>query len=216
MKRFLVLLAALLLAVTPVLADGVNDGDVGEVISRTASLRVSPSTSAELIVSIKNGESFSIIGENDNWYQVNFNGQTGWIRKRYVVENPIHIVARSGGDLYASPSITNKMVGSYSRYDKFTVIEETSRYYLVSCRNAAAYISRSGDFWTDEDLAFLDDVLNVRQTSVKTPLYLTASTKTKVATIAANTDLEVVGYEDDYAVVKYQTAYAYVPVDNLK
>lgn len=216
MKRFLVLLAALLLAVTPVLADGVNDGDVGEVISRTASLRVSPSTSAELIVSIKNGESFSIIGENDNWYQVNFNGQTGWIRKRYVVENPIHIVARSGGDLYASPSITNKMVGSYSRYDKFTVIEETSRYYLVSCRNAAAYISRSGDFWTDEDLAFLDDVLNVRQTSVKTPLYLTASTKTKVATIAANTDLEVVGYEGDYAVVKYQTAYAYVPVDNLK
>lgn len=216
MKRFLVLLAALLLAVTPVLADGVNDGDVGEVISRTASLRVSPSTSAELIVSIKNGESFSIIGENDNWYQVNFNGQNGWIRKRYVVENPIHIVARSGGDLYASPSITNKMVGSYSRYDKFTVIEETSRYYLVSCRNAAAYVSRSGDFWTDEDLAFLDDVLNVRQTSVKTPLYLTADTKTKVATIAANTDLEVVGYEGDYAVVKYQTAYAYVPVDNLK
>lgn len=216
MKKFLVLLLTLMLAVTPALADTYGGYSVGEVISRTASLRVSPSTSAELIVSIKNGESFSIINENDTWYQAEFNGQTGWIRKQFVVENPIHLVARSSGNLYASPSITNKMVGTYSRYDQFTVIEQTSQYYLVSCRNAAAYISRNGDFWTDEDLAFLDNVLEVRQTSVKTPLYLTASTNTKVATIAANSDLEVLGYMDDYAVVKYQTAYAYVPVDNLK
>lgn len=216
MKRFLVLLVTLLLAVTPALADGVNPGDVGEVISRTASLRVDPSTSAELIVSIKNGESFSIIGENDNWYQVVFNDQTGWIRKRYVVENPIHLVARSDGDLFASPSVTDKMVGSYSRYDRFTVIEETSRYYLVSCRNAAAYISRNGDFWTDEDLAFLNNVQEIRLTSGKTPLYLTASTRIRVATVGADTALEVAGYVDDYAIVKYLTGYAYVPVDNLR
>lgn len=216
MKKFLVLLAALLLAVTPVLADGVNGQDVGEVISRSASLRVSPSTSAELIVSIKNGESFNIVGENEDWYQAEFNGQTGWIRKRYVVENPIHLVARSSGDLYASPSVTNKMVGTYSRYDRFTVIDETSRYYLVSCRNAAAYVSRNGDFWTDEDLAFLDNVLEVRVCSVKTPIYLTPSTKTRVATIAADSPFDVVGYVDDYAIVKYLTGYAYVPVENLK
>lgn len=216
MKKFLVLLAALLLAVTPVLADGVNGQDVGEVISRSASLRVSPSTSAELIVSIKNGESFNIVGENEDWYQAEFNGQTGWIRKRYVVENPIHLVARSSGDLYASPSVTNKMVGTYSRYDRFTVIDETSRYYLVSCRNAAAYVSRNGDFWTDEDLTFLDNVLEVRVCSVKTPIYLTPSTKTRVATIAADSPFDVVGYVDDYAIVKYLTGYAYVPVENLK
>lgn len=216
MKRFLVFLVALLLVATPVLADGVNDGDVGEVISRQASLRVSPSTSAELIVSIKNGESFSIIGENDDWYQAVFNGQTGWIRKQFVVENPIHLVACSSGNLYASPSITNKMVGSYSRYDRFTVIEETSRYYLVSCRNAAAFVSRNDDFWTDEDLEFLDNVLEVRVSSVKTPIYLTPSTKTKVATIAADSPFDVAAYVDDYACVKYLTAYAYVPVANLK
>lgn len=216
MKKILVLLAALLLVVTPVLADGVNGEDVGEVISRSASLRVSPSTSAELIVSIKNGQSFTILGENENWYQVNFEGQVGWIRKRYVVENPIHLVARSGGDLYASPSITNKMVGSYSRYDRFTVIEETSRYYLVSCRNAAAYISRNGDFWTDDDLTILDNVKEVRTTSGKSNLYLTPSTKTRVGTAAADTSLAVLGYVDGYAIVKYETAIAYIPVENLK
>lgn len=216
MKRFLVLVAALLLVVTSALADGVNGVDVGEVISRSASLRVSPDIESELIVSIKNGEEFTIIGENEDWYQAEFNGETGWIRKRYVVENPMHLVARSGGNLYASPSITEKMVGSYSRYDRFTVIEETSRYYLISCRNAAAFVSRNGDFWTDEDLAFLDNVQEVRVCSVKTPIYLTPSTKTRVATIAADSPFDVVGYVDDYAIVKYLTAYAYVPVENLK
>lgn len=216
MKRFLVLVAALLLVVTSALADGVNGVDVGEVISRSASLRVSPDIESELIVSIKNGEEFTIIGENEDWYQAEFNGETGWIRKRYVVENPMHLVARSGGNLYASPSITEKMVGSYSRYDRFTVIEETSRYYLISCRNAAAFVSRNGDFWTDEDLAFLDKVQEVRVCSVKTPIYLTPSTRTRVATIAADSPFDVVGYEGDYAIVKYLTAYAYVPVANLK
>lgn len=219
MKRFLVLLAALLLVVTPVLADGAYGPygyDVGEVISRNASLRVSPNTSAELIVSIKNGQSFTILDANDNWYQVNFEGQVGWIRKRFVIENPIHLVARSGGDLYANPSLTNKLVGTYNRYERFTVIASTRDYYLISCRNATAYVSRTADFWTDEDLSFLSNVIDLRTTSGKSNLYLTSSTNTRVGSIAANTVVEVLGYVDDYAIIKYETAYAFIPVDSLK
>lgn len=222
MKKFLILALALTLAVAALPVSSLAELDTGEVISRTASLRSSPSTSAQLLVSIKNGESFTIIGENEDWYQANFtspsNGQSysGWIRKRYVVENPKHLVARNSGNLYASPSITDKMVGSFSRYDKFTVIDETSRYYLVSCRNAAAFIPRSGDYWTDEDLEFLNNRLYVCTATQKTALYLTASTRSKVVNVSSGTQFDVVGYEGDYAIVKYKTAFAYIPMAHIQ
>lgn len=224
MKRFLSLVAALILAVAalPILAvaDGAPSDDVGEVISMRASLRTDPKTSAERLSWVNNGESFYILDENEEWYFVEFtaaNGTVynGWILQCYVVKNPIHLVARSSGVLYASPSLTDKRVGTFSRYEKFTVIEETSRYYLVSCRNAAAFISRSGDYWTDEDLTILDNVLYVATVTEKTGLYLEANTKTKLATIKAGTQFDVLGQEGDYTIVKYETAYAYIPSDDI-
>lgn len=223
-KRLLALLAALILTVAALplaLADGGQSGDVGEVISMRASLRTAPKTSAERITYIKNGESFAILDENEDWYFVeytNADGQpaTGWILQCYVVKNPKHIVAKSGGNLYASPSLTNKRVGTYGRYEKFTVIEETRYYYLVSCRNAAAFVSRSGDFWVDEDLAMLDNIMHVGTVTEKTGMYLTASTKTKLATIKEGTQFDVLGYDGDYTIVKYENAYAYIPTKNIQ
>lgn len=222
MKKFLALVAALILALAalPALADIGYGEDVGEVISMRASLRTAPKTSAERLSWVNNGESFTILDENEEWYFVEFTAKdgtvyTGWILQCYVVKNPIHLVARSSGNLYASPSLTNKRVGTFSRYDRFTVIEETSRYYLVSCRNAAAFISRSGDYWYDEDLEFLDNVLYVATVTEKTSLYLTASTKTKLATIKKGTQFDVLGHEGDYTIVKYESAYAYIPTDDI-
>lgn len=221
MKKFLALVAALILTVAalPALADGGQSGDVGEVISMRASLRTAASTSAERICYISNGESFDILDENEEWYYVEFHKDgathTGWILQCYVVKNPIHLVARNSGVLYASPSLTDKRVGTFGRYEKFTVIEETSRYYLVSCRNAAAFISRSVDYWTDEDLEILDNVLYVATVTEKTGLYLTASTKTKLATIKVGTQFDVLGHEGDYTIVKYENAYAYIPTDDI-
>ena len=222
MKKWLALLTALILtlAALPVLADGGHGDDVGEVISMRAALRTAPKTSAERLTYINNGESFYILDENEDWYFAEFhksNGDifTGWILQCYVVKNPKHIVARSGGNLYASPSLTNKRVGTFGRYEKFTVIEETSKYYLVSCRNAAAFVSRNGDYWFDEDLEFINNRLYVATVTEKTGLYLTPSTKTKLATIKKGTQFDVLGFDGDYTIVKYENAYAYIPSDDI-
>lgn len=221
MKKLLALLLAMILtvAVMPSLADGGHSEDTGEVISMRASLRSAPKTSAERLSWVENGESFYILDENEDWYYVEFhkgnNVYTGWILQCYVVKNPIHLVAREGGNLYASPSLTNKRVGTFGRYEKFTVIEETRSYYLVSCRNAAAFISRSGDYWTDEDLEFLDNRLYVATVTEKTALYLNANTKTKLANIKVGTQFDVLGFEGDFTIVKYENAYAYIPSDHI-
>ncbi len=223
MKKILAILmvAVMMLAALPAVADDWRGyEDVGEVISMRASLRSGASTSASRLSWVNNGESFYILDENEDWYYVEFHNSkgdvfTGWILKCYVVENPKHIVARSGGNLYASPSLTDKRVGTFGRYEKFTVIEETSKYYLVSCRNAAAFVSRNGDYWFDEDLEFVNNRLYVATVTEKTGLYLTPSTKTKLATIKAGTQFDVLGFDGDYTIVKYETAYAYIPSDHI-
>lgn len=218
--RFTAILMALVIALTPILALAdagyIGAGATGEVISMRASLRQKASTSATRILYIENGKSFDIVAETGDWYEVDYlddngNWQHGFILKCYVVENPKHIVMQESGNLFASPSLTDKRVGTFSRYDRFTVIDETSYYYLVSCRNAAAFISKNADCWTDDDLWLMDHVVRVGTTNAKAPLYLTASTKTKVATVNANTSFDVVGMEGDFYIVKYKTAIAYIP-----
>lgn len=222
MKKWLAFLFVLVLltAVTPALADGGHSEDVGEVISMRAALRTAASTSAERITYINNGESFYILDENEDWYFVEFHKgksvYTGWILQCYVVKNPLHVVAKNSGVLYASPSLTNKRVGTFGRFEKFTVIEETSKYYLISCRNAAAFIPRNNGYWTDDDLELLNNVLHVATVTKKTGVYLNPNTKTKLATVKVGTKFNVLGFDGDYAIVNYENAYAYVPVDNIE
>jgi len=224
MKKWVALFLALILMVAalPVVADGGHSGDVGEVISMRAALRTSPSTSAERLIYINNGESFYIHDENESWFFVEFhasNGEiyTGWILQCYVVKNPKHIVAKNSGSLYASPSLTNKRVGTFGRYEKFTVIEETSKYYLISVRNAAAFVARDVGYWTDDDLAILDNVLYVGTVTEKTSLYMVnGNSRTKLATIKAGTKFDVLGYAGEYALVKYESAYAYIPSAHIQ
>jgi len=220
MKRFLALVFALILMVAalPSLADGGHSEDTGEVISMRASLRTAPQINADRLSWVNNGESFAILDENEEWYYVEFTAgdgsvYTGWILQCYVVKNPVHLVAKSSGNLYASPSLTDKRVGTFGRFEKFTVIEETSRYYLVSCRNAAAFISRSAGFWTDMDLEFAENVIGVGVLKEKANLYMDPNTKSKINSFKAGTPFDILGYDGDYTIVKYQGVYGYVLTD---
>ena len=47
----------------------------------TAVLREGASTSTEPVGEVKDGETVEIIEKSDNWYKVNYNGQTGYIRE---------------------------------------------------------------------------------------------------------------------------------------
>lgn len=217
--RFVAILMAVLMALTPVLALAdagyVGSGYTGEVISMRVSLRTSASTSAKRILYIENGKSFDIISRNGDWYEINYlddngNWQHGYVLACYCVENPSHIVMKESGNLYASPSLTDKRVGTFSRYERFTVIDETNYYYLVSCRNAAAFISKNAECWTDDDLWLMNHVSRVGVTNAKAPIYLNASTKTRVATVDAGTAFDVVGMDGDFYIVKYKTAIAYI------
>ncbi len=53
----------------------------------TVNVRSGPGTNYSNLGQARNGERYDITGKNasGNWYQINFNGQTGWVTSQYVV-----------------------------------------------------------------------------------------------------------------------------------
>lgn len=62
-------------------------GETGtvSVSSGTLNIRSAPSLSAPIIARAYNGEKLQILGEDGNWYRVNYGGREGFANKRFVV-----------------------------------------------------------------------------------------------------------------------------------
>ncbi len=59
---------------------------VVNITSGSLNIRSSPSVTAPIIARAYAGERLLIIGEDDDWYRVNYGGKTGFANKRYVIE----------------------------------------------------------------------------------------------------------------------------------
>ncbi len=53
----------------------------------TLNVRSGPGTNFSAIGQARNGERYDVLGVNPagNWYQINFNGQTGWVAREFVI-----------------------------------------------------------------------------------------------------------------------------------
>lgn len=56
----------------------------GVITGKSVRLRKEESTQSEAITTMKKDEKVEIIGESENWYNVNFEDKTGYVSKEYV------------------------------------------------------------------------------------------------------------------------------------
>lgn len=233
MKKIAALLLGICLLITSfATADGIISYTnytewYGECISRQVSLYSEMSVRSNRIRYIQNGQTFRILERSDdgNWVHavfVNDRGteEEGWVDANYIIENPIHIVLRnaSGVYAYADPFHTNKRVGTLSRYDRFTVIETIGNYYLVSFRNAVAYLPINADYWVEENLT---SILNGPSTT-----YTTRTSKVPVlaypndrggtvTTYNKNVEVQVYYTVGNFAAIGYNNVLAFINLNNL-
>lgn len=226
---FILALVTLTSLCASVLADGMTDllGDwTGEVISRQVSLYNQANSGSGSSRKVKNGEQFNILEKQGDWVRAavpNANGtfDYGWIMLPYIIENPTHIVLRSNSGVYAyaAPFNNNKRVGTVDNYQRFTVIGETGNYYIVSFREAVAYLPMSADYWIEEDL---ESIVNgpfstyyVNTDGAK--VYGYASTKYgKINTYKAGTPVQVLYTTEGFAAIKYNTVIAFISLNDLR
>lgn len=225
----LLVLASVCLLCGSALADGYNTyytDWTGEVISRQVSLFSQPSGSSSSSRKVKNGEQFDILEKRGDWVRVSVANERGgydegWIMLPYIIENPIHLVLRnnSGVYAYAAPYNNDKRVGTVSNYERFTVIAEIGNYYIVSFREAVAYLPRSADYWVEEDIKSTVEgpFTTYYVANDKTKVYGYATDKYgKIATYNAGTPVQVLYTVENYAAIRYNNVIAFINLADLR
>ena len=88
---------------TSVIAVGIVDDDVN--------LRKKANTQSDILTTLSSGTTVSILGEKDGWYQVNYNGQKGYMSADYVVSKT------SASDLKGYAKVTTDALNMRSAPD---------------------------------------------------------------------------------------------------
>ncbi|MFC5773098.1 C40 family peptidase [Ectobacillus antri] len=119
----------------------------GTVEADSLRVRTGPSTSHGVIDLVNSGQSLQITGETDDWYQVDYNGQTAYVSKDFVVKTtPQYTVNVSSLRVRTGPSTNHSIIGSLSKGQEIEVLGEALDWYKISYNGQTGYVSK--DFIT--------------------------------------------------------------------
>lgn len=128
------------------------------VISKSVTIRSKPSYSGDNVVSASGGDTLLVLSDDSgDWVEVQYTKgkkkYQGWVIKDYIVCKPMTITLRKSNiPAYSAPTLEAKKVGSLSKYTELTVIGIWGNYYIVSLREAAAFIPIDADVWTSTEI----------------------------------------------------------------
>lgn len=169
MKRIaaVLVIACLMLAAACGLAEGsytsgenmgVEGSGWGVVISKSATIRSKASYSGKSVISVPGGSTLLLSGEPaDGWRKVQYvekkKQYEGWMREEYILWNPLILTLRKSNiPAYSAPSYDAKVVGSLPKYTELYVIGTWGNFYIVSLRDASAFIPKDAALWTSAQL----------------------------------------------------------------
>ncbi len=115
------------------------------VLCESLSVRVSPSDSAEIAHTLRNGETFLTWETKDGWLNAYYSDgfEAGWVRADYAIINPPYYVAEKDTPAYAYGETGAPRVALINRNDELPIIHETEDYYIVALRGASAWIRKA-------------------------------------------------------------------------
>lgn len=138
---------------------GVEGMGIGVVISKNATIRSKASYNGKKLASVPGGTEILLSGEPENgWRRVQYVESKkkefeGWMREEYIVQNPIILTLRKSNiPAYSAPSHGSKLVGSLAKYTQLYVTGIWDEFYVVSLRDASAFIPMDAAVWTSVEI----------------------------------------------------------------
>ena len=202
------------------------DDSTAVVISRTVSIREKPDVRSTRLASASNGTVLDVIGEDGNWFMVEYtddkgNVYSGYALKNYIVRGAMTLTVLSDNlSAYCAPSRNAKLVGSLSKNTELTVIGTWGDYYIVNLRQASAFIPMSADVETS--VSVVDEMVGVDQTgtayTITDTLLRSGAGRSfrAVVQLPADTPVTVLAITDDnWALIKYGSYTGYVDAADL-
>ena len=135
--------------------------------SDTVNVRSGPGTDSNVIGGFSAGDAVTVTGETNGWYQVNANGETGYIRKDLLSAAPVSantsidtstgtdasgatnygsamtMYTADGVNVRSQPSTSSDVSATLGLGTAVTVVGETDGWYVVSTGSGTGYISKS-------------------------------------------------------------------------
>lgn len=120
-------------------ADGIAVG-VGCTTGSNLRLRAEASTSSSVVTQLDRSEAVAILGKQDGWYYISYDGNSGYVSADYVIEDQDGVftadgrVSGDGVNVRAAASADAESVATLSNGSTLTVNGFADGWYAVTCQ----------------------------------------------------------------------------------
>ena len=215
----------------------------GQVINVTSTLRIrkSASTSSAVLGTIRNGSTFDIISKSGSWYQINYNGVTGYVHGDYVKEITTSSTVSQKGKVYnvssnlrvrSGASTSASVLGYLTNNAEVTILGTEGEWYKIQYNSGYGYVSKeyittngnttnntgsnnTGNTGSSEtEVNKTGYVYNVSSGGLRVRKEASTSS-TVLGTLYSGNSVNIVGETGSWYKIKYNSSYAYVHKDYI-
>ena len=126
--------------------------DVAVAKDEEVAIKDVPDTNSSLIGVLKPGEYLKLIADVENYYEVLYRGQIGYVNKQFVYESTIDdmkkptdakniVKAIAATEIKAEPSDNSETIGTLRVNESLKVKDKQDGYYVVSYKDGIGYVN---------------------------------------------------------------------------
>ncbi|MBQ6321908.1 MAG: SH3 domain-containing protein [Lachnospiraceae bacterium] len=110
--------------------------------STSLNVRSGPGTEYGVLGDTDQGNDLTVTGETSNWYQVSFNGQTGYVSKNLLVTEYIPVYRTMTGTCYmrSEPDYGDNIIGEYGAGTTVEFLGDVGGWYKVRIDGKTGYM----------------------------------------------------------------------------
>lgn len=126
---------------TPDHSDTAHPMETALVLCESLTLRTLPDTFASALASLPYGTTLTCTGVwHPGWLEVTANGQTGWVRREFLLLDPQYLTLAAETPVLAWPSQDAPWVGLLDAGASVPVLGECDGYTVISLRGASGFV----------------------------------------------------------------------------
>ena len=127
----------------------------GTINASYVRMRSGPGTDSSILGTYSSGTAMEVTGVNGNWYQVSYNGTTGYVRSDYMSlsgaagdgsssssSGTAGTVKGSDVRLRSGPSTTSNILGTYNTGTAMTITGSSGNWYAVTYNGTSGYVCK--------------------------------------------------------------------------
>ena len=124
--------------------------DAGQASGTNVNVRADASTEAGVLGKINKGTEFEILDKDGSWFEISYNGESGFVSKDYFeVTKADAVIDGSSVNCREKASTSANSLGKFADGDYVCVTGQNDNWYRISYKGGSAYVSKDyvdGDY----------------------------------------------------------------------